>query len=220
MLRSKRPQGQVPGQQFIDPGVLTRIDNLELIARGVVDGFISGLHRTVQIGVSTEFAEHRAYVPGDDVRRIDWRVYARTDRLYVKSFEAETNADLVLALDASRSMDYASAGVDPAIMGIAPVPATRKLMERMGVGIDAFDLIELNEAFAAQVLACDRDLEFDRARLNVHGGAIALGHPIGCTGARIVVTLVHEMAKREANRGLATMCIGVGQGIALLVEAA
>jgi len=110
--------------------------------------------------------------------------------------------------------DYAAAGVDPRIMGIAPVPATRKLMGQMGVTIDAFDLIELNEAFAAQALACERDLKFDRSRLNVHGGAIALGHPIGCTGARIVVTLLHAMQRHEAQRGLATLCISGGQGLA------
>jgi len=110
--------------------------------------------------------------------------------------------------------DYAAAGVDPKIMGIAPVPATRTLMERLGVEIGAFDLIELNEAFAAQVLACERELRFDRARLNVHGGAIALGHPIGCTGARIVVTLLHAMRRHGADRGLATLCISGGLGLA------
>jgi len=110
--------------------------------------------------------------------------------------------------------DYAAAGVDPRIMGIAPVPATQRLMERLGVDIGAFDLIELNEAFAAQVLACERELGYDRARLNVHGGAIALGHPIGCTGARIVVTLLHAMRRHGAARGLATLCISGGQGLA------
>ena len=98
--------GSVAGARFIDPRVLARIGNLDLLARIVVDGFISGLHRTTYLGVSTEFAEHRAYTPGVDVRRIDWRVYARTDRLYVKAYEAETNADLVLALDVSGSMDF------------------------------------------------------------------------------------------------------------------
>ena len=110
--------------------------------------------------------------------------------------------------------DYAGAGVDAKIMGIAPVPATRKLMKQMGVGIDAFDLIELNEAFAAQSIACIRDLEIDTSRLNVHGGAIALGHPIGCTGARIVVTLLHAMQRHDVQRGLATLCISGGQGLA------
>lgn len=110
--------------------------------------------------------------------------------------------------------DYAYAGVDPAVMGIAPVPATRNLMKRLGVTIDDFDLIELNEAFAAQAIACERDLGIDRARVNVHGGAIALGHPIGCTGARIVVTLLHAMSRKGADRGLATLCISGGQGLA------
>ncbi len=97
--------------RFLDPNVLARIDNLDLIARVVVDGFISGLHKTIYLGVSTDFAEHRQYAPGDDVRRVDWRVFARTDRLYVKTFEAETNADLVIALDVSASMGYASGSV-------------------------------------------------------------------------------------------------------------
>ena len=94
--------------RFIDPNVLARIDNLDLIARIAVGGFISGMHRALYLGVSTDFAEHRAYSPGDDVRRIDWRLYARTDRLFIKAFEAETNADLLLALDVSRSMDFAT----------------------------------------------------------------------------------------------------------------
>jgi len=106
-------------------------------------------------------------------------------------------------------------GVDPSIMGIGPVPATRKLMQRTGRKLEDYDLVELNEAFAAQVLACDRELHFDRAKLNVNGGAIALGHPIGCTGARIVTTLVHEMKRRRAARGLATLCVSGGLGIAL-----
>ena len=108
MLEPREAGGQVPGQRFIDPEVLTRIDNLELVARNVVDGFISGLHRSPLLGMTMDFAEHRAYMPGDDVRRIDWRLYARTDRLYIKQFEADTNANLHLVLDVSRSMDYGS----------------------------------------------------------------------------------------------------------------
>ncbi|HET6205134.1 MAG TPA: thiolase family protein [Planctomycetota bacterium] len=108
----------------------------------------------------------------------------------------------------------AEAGVDPSIMGIGPVPAVRDLCDRMGVTPESFDLIELNEAFAAQVLACARDLELPRERLNVNGGAIALGHPIGCSGARIVVTLLHEMRRREAWKGLATLCVSGGMGLA------
>ena len=111
MLTNRQSRGQLPGQRFIDPVVLTRIDNLELIARGVVDGFISGLHRSPMLGMSVDFAEHRSYMPGDDVRRIDWRLFARTDRLYVKEFEADTNANLHLLLDISRSMDFGSGAV-------------------------------------------------------------------------------------------------------------
>jgi acetyl-CoA C-acetyltransferase len=106
-------------------------------------------------------------------------------------------------------------GVDPSIMGIGPVPATRRLLERTKRSLGDFDLIELIEAFAAQVLACDRELHMDRSRLNVNGGAIALGHPIGCTGARIVTTLTHEMKRRGSARGLATLCVSGGLGIAL-----
>ena len=112
----------------------------------------------------------------------------------------------------------AVAGVDPSYMGIGPVPATRKALTRSGRRIDEIEVIELNEAFAAQVLACLRDLEIDRTRLNPNGGAIALGHPIGASGARILVTLAYEMRRRQARWGLATMCIGVGQGIATVVE--
>lgn len=120
----------------------------------------------------------------------------------------------------ARILDYSSAGVDPKVMGIAPVPAVHTLLQKNHWRLDDFDLIELNEAFAAQVLACDRELRFDHSRLNVNGGAIALGHPIGCTGARIVVTLLHEMRKRRARRGLATLCISGGMGLALAVESA
>lgn len=111
-------------------------------------------------------------------------------------------------------------GVPPEIMGIGPVPAVRALERATGTTLDAIDLVELNEAFAAQVLAVDRELRFDRSRLNVNGGAIALGHPIGCTGARIVVTLLHEMRRRGSVRGLATLCVSGGMGGALLLERA
>ncbi len=111
MLTRRQTESRLPGQRFIDPEVLSRIDNLELVARGVVDGFISGLHRSPMLGMSVDFAEHRAYMPGDDVRRIDWRLFARTDRFYVKEFEADNNANLHLLLDVSRSMDYGSGAV-------------------------------------------------------------------------------------------------------------
>jgi len=116
--------------------------------------------------------------------------------------------------------ECAAAGVDPKVMGIGPVPATRNLLARTGRRLEEFDLIELNEAFAAQVIACERELKLDRARLNVHGGAIALGHPIGCTGARIAVTLIHAMRRRGARRGLATLCISGGMGLAASFERA
>lgn len=113
-----------------------------------------------------------------------------------------------------------SAGVDPRTMGIGPVPALAKMQEKHGLKLADFDLMELNEAFAAQVLACDRELHLDPEKLNVNGGAIALGHPIGCTGARITVTLLHEMLKRKANRGVATLCVSGGLGMALALERA
>ena len=118
----------------------------------------------------------------------------------------------------ARIIGAASVGVDPRAMGIGPVPAMKKLQEKTGLRGDDYDLIELNEAFAAQVLACDRELHLDHDKLNVNGGAIALGHPIGCTGARIVVTLVHEMLKRKAKKGVATLCVSGGLGMALAVE--
>ncbi len=118
----------------------------------------------------------------------------------------------------ARIVGYASAGVDPAIMGIGPVPAVKKLLDKTGLSLNDIDLIELNEAFASQVLACHKELDFDLERVNVNGGAISLGHPIGATGTRIVVTLLHEMKKRDARRGLATLCISGGLGLALLVE--
>ena len=118
----------------------------------------------------------------------------------------------------ARIVSYASAGVDPKVMGIGPVPAVRKALEKAGLGLDAIELLELNEAFAAQSLAVLRELKLDPARVNVHGGAIALGHPIGASGARILVTLLHALKDRGLKRGLAGLCIGGGQGVAMLVE--
>jgi acetyl-CoA C-acetyltransferase len=119
---------------------------------------------------------------------------------------------------AGRIIGYSQAAVDPKLMGIGPVPATRKLLEETGISLSDIDLIELNEAFAAQVLACDRELGLDHDRLNVNGGAIALGHPIGCTGARILTTLLHALVTRDKTLGLATLCISGGMGLAMLVE--
>jgi acetyl-CoA C-acetyltransferase/3-oxo-5,6-didehydrosuberyl-CoA/3-oxoadipyl-CoA thiolase len=118
----------------------------------------------------------------------------------------------------ARIVASATAGVHPNYMGIGPIPAAEKAMKRAGLTIEQIDLVELNEAFASQVLACARELGIDLNKLNVNGGAIALGHPLGCSGARIMTTLVHEMKKRGSRYGMATMCIGVGQGIATIVE--
>jgi acetyl-CoA C-acetyltransferase len=128
----------------------------------------------------------------------------------------ETARDAVEPL--ARIVDYEIAGVAPEVMGIGPVPAVRALLARQNLTLADIDLVELNEAFAAQVIACDRELGFDPARLNVNGGAIALGHPIGCTGVRITTTLLHEMHKRQARLGLATLCVSGGLGLALLIE--
>ncbi len=118
----------------------------------------------------------------------------------------------------ARLVGYATAGVDPRVMGIGPVPAVRDLLARTGKGLEEVALVELNEAFAPQVLACVRDLDLDPERLNVNGGAIALGHPIGATGARIVVTLLYEMERRDVRYGIATLCVSGGMGVAALVE--
>jgi 3-oxoadipyl-CoA thiolase len=118
----------------------------------------------------------------------------------------------------ARIIASAVAGVDPAYMGLGPIPATQKVLQRAGLTIRDIDVIELNEAFAVQALQCVRELEIDEEKLNVNGGAIALGHPLGCSGARLVVTLLHELERRGGRYGLATMCIGVGQGIATIIE--
>ena len=115
-------------------------------------------------------------------------------------------------------VSYASAGVDPSIMGIGPVPASKKALEKAGMTVDDIDLFEANEAFAAQSVAVVRELNIPREKLNVNGGAIAIGHPIGASGARILVTLLHEMKRRDAKHGLATLCIGGGMGTALIVK--
>jgi acetyl-CoA acetyltransferase family protein len=119
----------------------------------------------------------------------------------------------------ARIVASAVAGVDPSRMGLGPVPATHKALARAGLSVRDLDLIELNEAFAAQALACIGELGLDPARVNIYGGAIALGHPLGASGARILTTLVHALRRTGGRYGLATMCIGVGQGIAMVVEA-
>ncbi len=118
----------------------------------------------------------------------------------------------------ARIASFATAGVDPALMGTGPIPASRKALDRAGWKIGDLDLIEANEAFAAQACAVNKDLAFDTSKVNVNGGAIAIGHPIGASGARVLVTLLHEMQKRDAKKGLATLCVGGGMGVAMCVE--
>ena len=118
----------------------------------------------------------------------------------------------------ARIVSYAWAGVEPRVMGMGPVPATKRALEKAGMTVDQLDLIEANEAFAAQCLAVSRELRFDMSKVNVHGGAIALGHPIGASGTRILVTLLHALKRHQGRYGLATLCIGGGQGIAMIVE--
>ncbi len=131
---------------------------------------------------------------------------------------AEERADALGVTPMARVLAWASAGVDAAEMGLGPVPAVKKLFAATGLMMKDMDLVELNEAFASQVLACDKELGFDRERLNVNGGAIALGHPTGASGTRIVVTLLHELARRNGRYGLATLCVSGGQGMAVLFE--
>jgi len=131
---------------------------------------------------------------------------------------AEERAQALGVMPMARIVAWASAGVDAAEMGLGPVPAVKRLFARTGLTMQDMDLVELNEAFAAQVIACDRELGFDHAKLNVNGGAIALGHPTGCSGTRIVVTLLHELARRKGRYGLATLCVSGGQGMAVLFE--
>ncbi|MEM6962095.1 MAG: thiolase family protein, partial [Myxococcota bacterium] len=120
----------------------------------------------------------------------------------------------------ARVLGTGAAGVEPSLMGIGPVAATRMALRRSNLEVSDLDLVELNEAFASQSLACIRELGFDHSRVNVQGGAIALGHPIGCSGARILVTLCHALRRRGARYGIATLCIGVGQGLALVIQSA
>jgi 3-oxoadipyl-CoA thiolase len=131
---------------------------------------------------------------------------------------SESHAQRINARPLARVVAAASAGVDPSVMGLGPIPASRKALARAGLRAGDMDWVELNEAFASQVIACVRELELDPQRVNPNGGAIALGHPLGASGVRIIATLVHELARRKARYGLATMCIGVGQGIATVVE--
>ena len=164
MAAGRQVQGQLPGQRFIEPGVLARIDNLELIARVVVDGFVSGLHRSPMLGMSVDFAEHRSYMPGDDVRRIDWRLFARTDRLYVKEFEADTNTNLHLLLDVSGSMSFGSGDITKLdyarFLAASLAYLSRQQRDRIGLTTFADDIVEMVppsiKHFNRVLLALDR----------------------------------------------------------------
>lgn len=186
--------GRTAPTRFIDPGVLARIDNLDLLARVVVDGFISGLHKTVHLGVSTDFAEHRAYTPGDDARNVDWRVFARTDRLYVKTYEAETNADLMIALDVSASMGYASGGVSKLDYAryIAATLAHLAARQRDRVGLATFDT-DIVDYLAPSGRRRDSVLQtLERARAAGAGDPVRalprLGERLGRRGILVVVS--------------------------------
>ena len=141
-----------------------------------------------------------------------------TDAAAAVILTSEEKADALGKKPLGYVRDFVAVGVDPKRMGIGPVPATRRILERNDLRLGDIPLIELNEAFAAQVLACQRDLGFDEDQVNVRGGAISLGHPIGATGTRIVVTLLHEMNRQKSERGLATLCVSGGLGMALLID--
>jgi acetyl-CoA acetyltransferase len=138
------------------------------------------------------------------------------NRLCASGLEAVNVAARMI--EANHGDVFIAGGVDPAFMGLGPVPAIRKALQRANLTLDRIDLFELNEAFAAQALACQRELGIPNEKLNVNGGAIAIGHPLGCSGARLATTLIHEMARTGAARGLASLCVGVGQGLATVFE--
>ncbi len=186
----------IPGTRFIDPQVLARVSSLELIAKTVVSGFISGLHRAPYLGLSSEFAEHRAYMPGDDVRRIDWRVYGRTDRLFVREFQAETNANLSLVLDVSKSMGFASAGISKLDYGrfLAASLGYLSLQQRDRVGLITFDE-EVVSLVPPSVKHFDRVLhELDKATPDRAGGFEKPLATIARTlGRRGIVALISDL---------------------------
>jgi uncharacterized protein (DUF58 family) len=197
----------VNGTRFLDPGVLARINNLELIARTVVDGFISGLHHAPYLGLSTDFAEHREYLPGDDIRRIDWRVWGRTDRLYVKEFEADTNANLIVLLDVSRSMDYAGGAVSKLdyarYLAASLLYLSRRQRDRVG-------LITFDEGVVDYVPPSAKHLELalhtlDRARAQRRGGLLAPLEQIGQTARRRSILVLLSDLYEEPDRILRSL---------------
>jgi uncharacterized protein (DUF58 family) len=190
--------------RFLDPSILARINNLELIARTVVDGFISGLHHAPYLGLSTDFAEHRPYLPGDDIRRIDWRLWGRTDRLYVKEFEADTNANLIVLLDVSRSMDYASAGVTKLdyarYLAASLLYLSRRQRDRVG-------LITFDAGLVDYVPPSAKHLELalhtlDRARPGGRGGLAAPLEKIGQTVRRRSILVLLSDLYEDADQVL------------------
>ena len=199
----------------------------------VLDNFIGGRWTKAQ---TAEFFDVHNPAVGDVIGRTPLSSAADVDaavRAAAAAFPAwrdtpvNTRAQVLHRLKAlmeqhfealARIVTTAVAGVDPSCMGLGPIPATQKALNRAGMTIDQIDLVELNEAFAAQAIACIRELKLDPDRVNIYGGAIALGHPLGATGARVLTTLVHALRRTNSRYGLATMCIGVGQGIAMIVE--
>ncbi len=189
------------GTRFLDPTVLARIDNLELAARTVVDGFISGLHHSPYLGVSTDFAEHRPYMPGDDIRRVDWRVFGRTDRFYVKEFEADTNANLLVALDVSRSMDYGSGALTKLdygrILAASLLYLSRRQRDRVGLVTFDANLLDIVPPSAKHLELCLYTLDRRNA-----GGRGDLAGPLEkiaeITRRRSIVVLVSDLYEDPA----------------------
>ncbi|MEF8882636.1 MAG: thiolase family protein [Halapricum sp.] len=193
-----------------------RLDD-ELVSIETGEGLVEedeGIRRDTDLetlaGLPTVFKSDGTVTPGNASQVSDG---AAGVMLTSKAFAEEHDLDILAEVG-----DHMVAGVDPTVMGIGPVPAVRKLCERTGRDVDDYDLVELNEAFASQTLYCQRELGFDDEIFNVNGGAIAIGHPLGATGARLPVTLIHEMHERDAELGLATECVGFGQGAAIEFE--
>jgi acetyl-CoA C-acetyltransferase len=202
------------------------------IHSGRFDGEIVALNLKPRKGGAVTFSRDEHYRPGTSLESLKKLspVFSESGTVTAGNSSGITDGAAALVVMSERMMkdsgaspearlvDYEITGVAPEIMGIGPVPAIRAILERQKLNLNEIDLVELNEAFAAQVIACDRDLNFDPERLNVNGGAISLGHPIGCTGVRITTTLLHEMKKRSSRYGIAALCVSGGMGIALLVE--
>ena len=231
----RRAENALAGQRFdseIVPVDLTvkmeRPENHSTESLPPEPGHLRG-EKNKGISMVTRDEHPRAKTSIEDLRRLP-PVFSKSGTVTAGNSSGITDgAAAVLLMSASKAeqhrlkplariVGWTTVGVDPRRMGIGPVPAVRQLLRKTGLRLEDFDVIELNEAFAAQVLACDRELHLDHLRLNVNGGAIALGHPIGATGARIVTTLVHEMKKRDAQMGLATLCVSGGLGVALALE--